>query len=151
MNFQYYVTPDQIDRAEQNGINSKVFALRIRSLGWSVEKATVTPLSKRHADLTGWREITERNGIKYQTFKKRVNIMGWTHERASTEPLQNKREAMIKVSKDRRIYPIEEIAIALTNGIVYGTYCQRRYAGWNAYDAMTIPIMTKSQIARIRK
>ena len=150
MSFEWYIQPLEYEIAEQNGISRQRLEDRIRGSAWDKQKAITIP-PKPQKSLKEWRKLAEENGIKYPTLQKRMNILGWEPERAATEPLQDRKKAMAKVAKGRRIYPIEHIETANRNGIRYVTYTQRRYAGWGELEAMTIPVMTRREANRMKR
>jgi len=151
MNGTIYLTPQDYDQAKQNGISSHLLDYRVRITAWDKERAIITPVQKRNAN-DKWIKIAEENGISYVTFHSRIHALGWSLERASTEAILDRHKSMAQVAQGRRVYPLELLAKAKTNGISYATFQQRVYRQhWSMEDAATIPIMTKSEILRIKR
>ena len=148
--FEFYISPADISIAATNGISEHTLEQRVRMLAWHKERAITVPPRQKQS-VKEWRELAEQNGIKYPTLRKRINTLGWDPLRAATEHLQDRQAAMRKVGEGGRIYSLEHIATAASNGISYDRFCQRQYRGWKLEDAMTIPIMTGEQIRRIYK
>lgn len=115
--------------AEENGINSINYNNRINKLGWTAEKAALTPLKskKLNKELVA---IAKENGISYGVYRDRVNKLGWTENKAAITPLKQKRDDTKWIEK------------ALRNGISRNAYIDRvdeRF--WSPEDASTIPPM----------
>jgi hypothetical protein len=78
-----YITPEQYETAERNGINKKALENRYHFLGWSIERAITEPLKDYDSR---WRRIAEKNGIPGGTYYNRIS-RGWSKERAATQKL----------------------------------------------------------------
>jgi len=151
MNDTIYLTPNDYAKAESNNIPAQLLNYRVRVTSWEKEKAISTPLRQKNANAK-WIKIAEENGISYVTFHSRIHALGWSLERASTEAILDRHKSMAQVAQGRRVYPLELLAKAKTNGISYATFQQRVYRQhWSMEDAATIPIMTKSEILRIKR
>lgn len=80
-----YVTPEQYDVANKNGIsNNNVYSRLYQNKGWTIEKAITVPLKKNK-----WLDIAINNGITRETYRSRKRL-GWTDEEAASEPLARK-------------------------------------------------------------
>jgi len=101
MAYQYYISPDNYQEAEKNGIKKATLEYRVRNLAWDMERAITEPPQKGKTTDIKWRKLAKKNGIPYRAFQKRVNIYGWEQESAATEPLQNRHEIIIGVMKAR--------------------------------------------------
>ena len=146
----FYITPEEYDIAEKNGVDPQNLERRIRSLGWSKQKAMSTPLRKL-TNRKKWVEIAEANGISYKTFMGRVNTYGWTPERAATEPLQDRRKAQKKGVEVIRRFPKEMLDLAKENNIAYHTFRARVVNGWDLVEAATAPLVSKSESGKRAK
>lgn len=143
----FYITPEEYQRAAENGVDAFNLERRVRLLAWPKEKAIITPLRKL-TDRKKWREIAEKNGIKYASFMSRINL-GWDEETAATKPLQtaeeNRAQALLATEKVRKI-PREYIQLAAQNGIQSATLHLRIKKGMSFEEAATRPLMNRSQI-----
>lgn len=148
MNGEFYITPEEYEKAQKNGINAFNLERRIRLLGWRKEKAMNTPVRKR-CDRSKWVKIAKENGIKYNTFMSRVNVYGWDEERAASEPLQNRQAAAHKAHEKIRVLPREYVELAKQNGISYYTFRRRIKKGWDAEKAATHPVMSSIEAGRM--
>jgi hypothetical protein len=144
--YDYYITPEEFEQAERNGISRTTFYNRVRQLGWSKEKAMTTPPQKRKFHSNKWIKIAEKNGICYSTYKYRVNELGWEPERAATQQLQDRRSQAKRAHESARKYPLEIINLLKRNGINYDTFRSRIYAGWSMEKAATVKTMTPREI-----
>ncbi|QWU15693.1 hypothetical protein SAMN04487895_12741 [Paenibacillus sophorae] len=146
--YEWYITPEEYERAAANGITSRTLEKRIRDRGWAKERAINEPVQKK-TNLLKWRRIAEQNGIPSNAFYKRVRVSGWEPERAATEPLIDKVDRLCQQNKDRRTYPLEMIAIAESNGISYDLFKERvnKY-GWSFDRAATEPKIPASVSGR---
>ncbi|ARW39034.1 hypothetical protein BUN12_2332 [Bacillus amyloliquefaciens] len=152
----WYITPEEYERAAKNGISRSLLGKRIRGAGWDKERALATPPKKRRprTDRSKWVEVAEKNGISKATFYWRVTSGGWDEERAATTPIFDRDECMRRArqkspyGKYRRHSP-ELIALAESNGIKYKTYAFRVSAGWDPYEAAVTPLKTRAEIGRI--
>ena len=136
----YYITPEQYDTAERNGIKKATLENRVFSLCWPAEKACTKPTKKQTATLEPmWKEKAEELGISVQCLRLRIR-QGWTEERALSTPKV--------VGSIRKKHMLEDVERAKANGISYEMYVRRRNSGWSIEDACTVPIMTKSEAAK---
>ena len=143
----WYITPEEYERAAKNGISRGCLSKRIRSSGWDKERALTTPPQKRRprSIRSKWVDVAEKNGIPKATFYWRVNTAGWDEERAATTPPTKTSECMRRARqksprcKNRRYSP-ELVALAESNGIKYGTYTFRvKECGMDPYEAAVTP------------
>lgn len=158
MSHYFYITPEEYQIAEQNGISAATLEVRVRSLAWQKERAINTPPHEKHR-LGDWVKVAEQNGICYRTLVYRANQLGWDIERAATQPLQNLR-AQAEFARERdRVYPLDILETASRNGINYDTFRGRVKRGWSMEEAATKPTMTwrecglqrKAKLAEIEK
>ncbi|MBY9077259.1 hypothetical protein KIH86_03560 [Paenibacillus sp. HN-1] len=150
--YDFYITPEDYERAKANGITSRTLEKRIRDRGWSKERAITEPVQKK-TNLLKWRRLAEENGIPPNAFYKRVRVSGWSLERAATEALIDKADRLRQYSKQNaeknRRYPLEIIALAERNGISYNLFKERvsKY-GWSLERAATEPKVSPSESGR---
>lgn len=85
-----YITPEEYEIAEANGISKKRVDVRVRKLGWPVKKAITKPTQNRNQK--EWVEKAIKNGITPQCYYGRVH-KNWSKEEASTIPMMTPQEA----------------------------------------------------------
>ncbi|MCC3939760.1 MULTISPECIES: hypothetical protein [Bacillus cereus group] len=91
--YDYYITPEEYEIAEKNGVCASTLRSRIYDLCWSKERAIDTPPIKNHL----WREVKDvalSNGIAMKTFEKRIKL-GWDFERAINTPILSRSQVAI--------------------------------------------------------
>lgn len=138
----FYITPEEYEIAEANGIDKHTLEERIRKQFWDKERAISQPKRKR-GKYTNWYKIAESNGISRGTFIARVNESGWSCERAATEPIKTVKEKAIIMAESRRKYPAEVYATLKANGINRNTFIARIRRGWTVERAMTEKVNIK--------
>lgn len=149
--YDFYITPEEYDIAEKNGIRKPLLEVRIRSLGWSKKRAmNEKPLVFNRLPKE-WVEIAESNGICYSTFKYRVNVLKMDIEIAATKPLQDRKKQAKEAYEASRKYPKYYKDLALRNGIAERTFHRRLESGWSLEDAANKPIMTSREIGLLTK
>lgn len=148
----YYVTPEEYAIAEKNGIPYKIVNQRIRSSGWSKQKAITEPVLKRNRGLNEeYVQKAKLNGISREVFAYRVKH-GYTNEEAATIPLKNNKKFMSELGKKCRKYPKELIKLAESNGISIRTFYRRIQKNkWNPIKAATIPLIVGKERACMGK
>lgn len=100
MSIDYYITPEEYEVAEKNGISRQTLEHRVRGALW--EKDVAITKKPKYNNRKKWAVIAVENGISYQTFLSRVNDYGMSEEEAATRPLQNRRSAMRKINDMRK-------------------------------------------------
>lgn len=142
MPYEFYITPEEYEEAEKNGICRSTLTTRVRDLGWDKKRA-ITEQVRKLKDIREWAKIAEQNGIPYNTFKSRVNKLEWSMEKAATHPHMSREEAIKINRRVQHKYPDEIIKLAGENGIEYETFRHRvANRGWNLEKAATTPPMT---------
>ena len=149
-----YITPEEYDIAESNGIDNIMVNVRVRKLRWTIERAINTPIKRQNprGSMDEYLKIAKSNGIGYRMFFQRVNVLKWDIEKAYTKPPQTKEEKIqqaIKCVQSRRKYPKKYVDMAAKNGIEYTTFRQRILHGWNMEDAATKPLVYRGQKSKI--
>ncbi|MBZ4655136.1 MAG: hypothetical protein JG781_2493 [Peptococcaceae bacterium] len=151
MNYDFYITPQEYERAAQNGISPAVLEVRVRSLAWAKDRAISEPPQKKKRLPSHLVKLAEQNGICYRTFLWRVNTLGWDPERAATQQLQDRKAQAIKAYEKSRVYPREYVEMAKNNGIPYDTFRRRVKSGWDIEKAATLPPLTSREIGLMTK
>lgn len=138
-----YITPEEYEIAESNGIRARLVEQRVRTQSWDVKRAITTPVRKHKpkGTLTKWAEKAKKNGVSYDTFSARINVLGWDIEKAATKPKETKEERMERLNAGRRVFPLEFIKLAESNGIDYETFKYRVRSGKGYEEAATHPLM----------
>lgn len=78
--------------AEKNGISKENVYQRVKSYGWSIERAITTPIGSRWlGKYKGFHKTALKNGISLNSFYSRVRL-GWKLEDAATKPIGTKRK-----------------------------------------------------------
>lgn len=152
--YDYYITPKEYEIAAENGISRSTLNRRIRDLGWGKESAITTPVPMR--DKYGWNKVKEialQNGIARHAYCYRIK-RGWTRIDAISQPPLNRSECMKRASElnscfKNKALSEEQMEIATLNGISYTVARDRiRRLGWAMEEAITIPIMTRSECGK---
>ncbi|PEA85895.1 hypothetical protein [Bacillus thuringiensis] len=152
--YDYYITPDEYERAERNGINRRVLNERIRNLGW--DKDTAMTKQVRRSNATGWckvRGIALENGISRQTYYARMKKC-WKLIDAISKPPINKYQALNLAEKTNywsgnKVLSDEQAEIASLNGVSYRLARERiRRLKWSVEEAITTPVLTRSECAK---
>ena len=136
----YYITPEEYEIAQSNGISERTLKSRVRQLGWDKERAITTPIQKRK-NYDKWKAIAESNGICMKTFLTRVNVLGWSEEIAATQSLLN-------ISVRNRKYSKEIDEVLRKNGITKNTFYSRIRRGWTIERASTEKVYTEEEKLR---
>lgn len=136
----YYITPEEYEIAQSNGISERTLNTRVRQLGWDKERAITTPVQQKK-DRSKWKAIAESNGISIKTFLSRVNSHGWDEKKAATQPMSNGSKRNRKYSKE-----IDEVLIK--NGISKNTFYTRIKRGWTIERASTEKVYTEEEKLR---
>src|SRR5690625_1928507 len=92
--YNFYITPEEYEFAEKNGIPKRNVENRVRNLGWRKKRAITEPV-KKYRVLAPYLNIAEKNGIKRTTAIRRME-RGWDIERAITEPTYTVEEKLRK-------------------------------------------------------
>ena len=143
-----YLTPADYKVAEANGISEKTLSVRVYRLGWDKQKAIqkrITPRRDLNSLVTDEiKAILELNDIPVELFKMRIK-RGWSVEKATTESKGNYH------NRRRRMYPLELIQKAESNGISYNTFIRRVKEGWDMLEASEVKPLSKTEAARLSK
>ncbi|MFN2746943.1 hypothetical protein ACINLE_17610 [Bacillus sp. z60-18] len=150
----WYITPQEYERAAQHGVSKKRLNERIRQYGWGKERAITTPVQKR-TTRAKWVEVAEANGIPRYTFYSRVCVLAWDEEQAATVPTLGRSETMRRGQKKSprskyRRFPAELIEQAKSNGINYNTFCFRvNKLGMEPSEAAIKPVRSHKEVSSL--
>lgn len=97
----YYITPEEYEIAEQNGIDGWTVERRIRYLGWKKQKAIYTPKRKRDTKYSSLAEKAIENGITRKAFYMRIK-RGMCPLEASKKPMLSNKETLMKMNAINR-------------------------------------------------
>ena len=144
MNHLYYVTPEEYDIAEQNGISRILVWERKYRYGWKNEKCITEPVRQYRNVPKRFKDKAKELGISNAAACVRMG-RGWSMEAAYTTPLiteAEKQERARKAKKKRRKFTDEEYKIMEQNGVKVKLAHQRiRENGWDRELAISIPPM----------
>jgi len=134
-----YITPEEYATAAKNGIPEGLVSYRVRTTGWSVERAITEPVRVRKPNKSRkkWGAVAKENGIKYNTYLARI-YKGMTEEEAATTPVLSRLDAAKKAAKANKRFSAETLEIAKRNGICYSTMNTRLRNGWSLEEAITV-------------
>ena len=137
----FYITPEDFEKAKENGIPKDTVLTRVRMLGWDVDRAITKPPRKIRKFTKEEIKIMEENGIDRNTVSCRLNY-GWTLEEAISRPKKPGRQY---------IYPEWVYEEANKNGIAYSTVNSRIKDGWDMKRACTERVKTRQESAKIAR
>ena len=137
----FYITPEDFEKAKENGIPKDTVLTRVRQLGWDVDKAITKPPRKIRKFTKEEIKIMEENGIDRNTVSCRLNY-GWTLEEAISRPKKPGRQY---------IYPEWVYEEANKNGIAYAAVNSRIKDGWDMKRACTERVKTKQESLEIAR
>ena len=137
----FYITPEDFEKAKENGIPKDTVLTRVRMLGWDVDRAITKPPRKIRKFTKEEIKIMEENGIGRNTAVCRLKY-GWTLEEAISRPKKPGRQY---------IYPEWVYEEANKNGIAYGTVNSRIKDGWDMKRACTERVKTRQESAKIAR
>ena len=137
----FYITPEDFEKAKENGIPKDTVLTRVRMLGWDVDKAITKPPRKIRKFTKEEIKIMEENGIGRNTAVCRLKY-GWTLEEAISRPKKPGRQY---------IYPEWVYEEANKNGISYSAVNNRIKDGWDMKRACTERVKTRQESAEIAR
>ena len=137
----FYITPEDFEKAKENGIHKDTVITRVRKLGWDVDKAITKPAREKRKFTKEEIKIMEENGIDRNTAVCRLNC-GWTVEEAISRPKKRGRQY---------IYPEWVYEEADKNGISYSALGNRIRRGMSLEEACTKKTITKLKALEIAR
>ncbi|QEG04273.1 hypothetical protein [Bacillus phage BC-T25] len=153
MSTEGYLTPEDFDIAEKNGIHRVLAHNRFYHNGFSKERAITQRVKNHGTEWVKWKDVAESNGICWATFNTRIEC-DYEPERAATEKPMTKLEVaahMRKLKEKNRRISDELIQRAKKNGISYNTLAYRLLKSkhkWSEEDAVTIPPLNNKERAK---
>lgn len=135
----YELTDEQVQIAENNGINYRSLYHRIYTLGWSVQDAITVPLRFREKEsynkLTPeQKDLMKKNGLKWGQVWQRI-YNGWDVDRAVSEVIGQHRKTK---------YPAWVFEEMKKNNVPRSSFYYRvNNLGWSIRKACTTPPETK--------
>lgn len=149
--YNFYITPEEYELAEQNGISKWTLDVRIKDLLWDKETAITKPVAKRDYSNKEWADLAEKNGINRNTFYSRLRRGMNPKDAATTESgckkLWHKR--MEERRKRNYRYPAFVYDEIKKIGITPSTFHYRVTSGnFTFEEAYTIPPLTPAACAR---
>ena len=141
----FYITDEDFEVAESNGIKSSTVKNRVYRDGWDIDRAIKQPIEVHDPSCKGWNEWKDKAVVGKSTYLSRVR-KGWTYEEAALKPPMSLSEA----SKLKRKYSEEIYEIAQSNGISPNAVRYRvSQMKWDIEKAITTPLMSKGEAGRI--
>ena len=139
-----FITTEQYETAEKNGISKAHVWQRVNVGGWGIERAITQPIKKKNKEKTAWAKKAQQYGVSKDLFYARAKS-GWDFEKAATTPPMPRKEACrIASQKKRTVLSLEEEQTAIENGIPIGTVRMRiKQYGWSKERAITEPVNTQ--------
>lgn len=148
--YEYYITSEEYQRAEKNGICKSTLEYRIRAALWERERA----LTESPTKISEWKMIKEialKNNIRRSTFESR-RATGWTLIDAITKPVMSRKECIERANQfnqNNSILTNEQIQCAKEKGIKPDTIRNRlRKWKWDIEIAITNPALSASESGR---
>jgi len=145
-----YITPDEYDIAELNGISMKMVNVRVRERGWCKRRAITTPVRfQRKTEEDEWLALSEENNIPRDTYLRRIRDYGWSKQEAATRPIMTREQLAINLNANRSAFTAEDYEVMERNGIPRGVASNRvNTYGWSVREAITTPVMSRSEASK---
>ena len=137
----FYITPEDFKIAEENGISKDTLIMRVRKLGWDVDKAITKPVRIKRKFTEEEIKTIKENGIDRNTVSCRLQ-WGWTLEEAITKPKKRGRQY---------VYPEWVYKEADKNGISYSALGSRIRRGMSLEEACTKKMITRLEALEIAR
>ena len=99
--YGFYITPEEYEAAERNGIDGWTLERRIRYLGWRKRKAIHTPKRKRDTRYSSLARKAIENGITRKAFYMRIE-RGMCPYEAAKKPMLSHKEKLMKMNAINR-------------------------------------------------
>jgi len=149
MAYSFYITPQQYNIALENGISDRLATERVRTLGWTVEKAITQP-SRKSRKYGHWLEVAKENNVTLCVLYSRVSRQGMTMEEAATTPIMKREDIIEAIAETKRKpqYCTENKERAMSNGVSYRALQWRLTHGWTIEDAIGTKKLTPEEVAQ---
>lgn len=137
-----YITPEEYEIAEKNGIPRRNLNVRVRELFWDKERAITHPLQKvgNPTPWSKWKKECQENGISYKTFYSRINEYGWTPKDAATLPKQDQAAKLATFRESNKVLTDEVLEVMKKHNLKKNTVHTRLWNGWTLEKAITTPV-----------
>lgn len=141
-----YITPEDYETAERNGIKKATLETRVYKMGWDIDRAITQPVQaqgKWKEDWLAWKDIAN---VCRATFYSRKES-GWSSVRAALLPPMTKKE----IAQKLRRYTKEQLDQAAELGITRRLISYRTTVmGWSVEKAISTPKMSKAEAGQLR-
>ena len=137
----FYITPEDFEKAKENGIHKDTVLTRVRKVGWDIDRAITKPVRSKRKFTEEQIKIMEENGVDRNTASCRLK-WGWSLEEALTRPKKRGRQY---------VYPEWVYKEANKNGISYSALGNRIRSGMSLEEACTKKIITKLEALEIAR
>ena len=135
----FYITPEDFEKAKENGIHKETVITRVRKLGWDVDKAITKPVRVKRKFTKEEIKTMEENGVNQNIAANRM-YWGWNLEEAITKPKKRGRQY---------VYPEWVYKEADKNGISYSALGSRIRRGMSLEEACTKKTITRLEALEI--
>ncbi|MEB9294891.1 hypothetical protein P4J18_12270 [Bacillus cereus] len=148
--YDFYITPDEYEEAEKNGISRDLLTCRVRKFGWDKEIAMTKPSRYNANRWKNIKEIALKNGISHSTYTARIK-KGWRLIDAISKPPFDRYQSLklatqVNPKNQNKILTDQQAKIASLNGISYRTAKARiKRSKWSIEEAITTPILTPQE------
>lgn len=140
-----YLSPEDYEIAEKNGISRELAYSRFYDNHWDKERAITQPKRREQGLWKQWQAIAEEHGICQSTFYSRLNV-GLEPEEAATKTLGKNKSGGSKHFSD------EILQMAEANGITPRRLYSRVFeCNWDLMTAVTTPLVSKAGARKYRK
>lgn len=133
----HYITPEDEEIAERNGINNHALRQRVMDRGWDIEKAITVPLRVEvpfQPIWEKWEALATENGVTKDRFYHRVKINKMDEELAASRPVQS--------GNFRSFFTKDELSKMGRLGIGRSTALNRiQVSGWSREEAVSTPVL----------
>lgn len=146
----YYITPEEYERAAANGVKRNTLDYRVRQACWPKERAITTP-PRRFRDLSQWIALAQANGITELQFRSRISVKNADFLQAATQPILTPVQRADRMRRDNpaiRLYPSEITDQVAQNGIPKKVFYKRISMGWTPERAAMEPITSPQERGR---
>ena len=140
----HYITPEDYETAEQNGITAELAETRAWERGWDIDRAVTTPkrVARCFKGTWGkWKETAARHDVDRILFINRVRSLGWSEEEAATIKKGKSRTPSFWTDEERKI--AKRLGID-GNGMGLPRI-RMKSLGWSREKAINTPKMTEEQ------
>ena len=137
----FSITPEDFRIAEENGISKGTLIMRVKTLGWDIDKAITKPVRAKRKFTEEEIKIMKENGLDRNAVAYRLGL-GWSWEQALTKPKKGGRQY---------VYPEWVYKEADKHGISYSAVGNRIRHGMSLEEACTKKTITKLEALEIAR